>query len=502
MSTSTDIQGAMEFRNLTPFPALAFQGVDQYDHEFHVVVLRQTLTWGDEGVLTYADEQAPLCEVDEYFGTMNKSSVRQESDLCHYKPKCDVIVNATVHVPAGKMPRQCNIRLVVRRPDSEAPIPEKPRGLNPFVAPDEARLEEWRAQTERARLNPIRGSCLIDKTLVVTGERYLVSHIWPVRAVASLLRIATLGLFKVPTWRLTSALPFSQLPLRSEYAFGGECRINLGERAAKRVRKKDRLNAADAGIEMNTVSHSDDDPIALCAFEANAVGCGYAVPWFLRARRINRMSAPRIETADRPFTAAQFHSLGKENYEYAPGVLTTPSLGIRAKVHPHRRRLGGTIDKKFIEGNAALPDDFDFNVWNAAPVDQQTELLCGDEIIELINLCAPGSPGAKQDRAGNTSLRLQLPGHTGVLLMRMHNGSMFFDAMKIDTLVIEPEQRIVNVVWRAVFEKAAAIRAVDVHVHRDMEANYFNQALASHDNFACTNMSESEQRTTAKEPHG
>ena len=105
----------MEFRNHTPFPALAFEGIDPQNQPFHVVVLRQTLTWDDAGRLDYADEQAPLCEVDTFFGEMNQSSVRQESDLCHFKPRCDVLVNATAHAPKGKATRRFPVRLIVRR---------------------------------------------------------------------------------------------------------------------------------------------------------------------------------------------------------------------------------------------------------------------------------------------------------------------------------------------------------------------------------------------------
>ena len=77
----------MEFRNHTPFPALAFAGIDQLEQEFHVVVLRQTFTWNDQGILSYVEEQDPLCEEDNHFDDDLTASVRQESDLCHYKPR-------------------------------------------------------------------------------------------------------------------------------------------------------------------------------------------------------------------------------------------------------------------------------------------------------------------------------------------------------------------------------------------------------------------------------
>ena len=50
---------------------------------------------------------------------------------------------------------------------------------------------------------------------------------------------------------------------------------------------------------------------------------------------------------------------------------------MRPKAHPERRKLVGTIDGAFINGEAWLPADFDFNIWNAAPPDQQTEFLEG-----------------------------------------------------------------------------------------------------------------------------
>jgi hypothetical protein len=92
----------MEFVNHTRFPALAFEGTDPHSQHFHVMVLRQTLTWDEHITLGYADRQQPLCEADQFLGATNRSVVRQESDLCHYKPRCDVIVNAVAHAPRGR----------------------------------------------------------------------------------------------------------------------------------------------------------------------------------------------------------------------------------------------------------------------------------------------------------------------------------------------------------------------------------------------------------------
>ena len=74
--------------------------------------------------------------------------------------------------------------------------------------------------------------------------------------------------------------------------------------------------------------------------------------------------------------------------------------------------------------------------------------------------------------AGDTELALVLPGHSCTLLVRMQNGTMFFHPMKIDTLIVEPEERIVSLVWRAVIEKTQELRAVDAHLHKREEADF------------------------------
>src|SRR5262245_62010981 len=150
----------MEFRNLTPFPALAFQGVDQREQPFHVIVLRQTFTWGEHGELIYADEQTPLCEVDQFCGPMNDSTVRQESDLCHYKPRCDVIVNAVAYAPRGVAATHFEVALrVLGR--GQAALPPRPYGLNPLDPASASALRAWEAEVRQLS----QGIALIDKRL-------------------------------------------------------------------------------------------------------------------------------------------------------------------------------------------------------------------------------------------------------------------------------------------------------------------------------------------------
>lgn len=464
----------MEFVNHTPFPALAFAGIDQFDQGFHVLVLRQTLTWGDDGELIFADSQAPLCEVDEYFGAMNASSVRVESDLCQYKPKCDVIVNATAYAPqmtgpAQSLLRRFEVRLVVKRPDTPAPLPPEPQGLNPLTSASPAERAQWRAAAAHAQAHAIPGQRLIDKTLTVTGERWFREKQWPFRLFWWVLKWASLGLIRRNPWKLTAPQKLTALPLRYEYAFGGQCRIDAGDNAAKRVNKKLRLTPEQQA------QHPDQPaPIAHTVCELNPIGLGYSEAWHLKASKQKRVAAPQIETPTAPISAKLFwHAQnGKLKREEAPLAAFTPAgLSVNPKSHPARRKLGGTIDTAFIQSDKWLPDDFDFGVWNAAPSDQQIEFLQGDEIIELTNLCAPSTPGATTDPRGNTQLTLTLPANVCFSLVRLDSGEMFIHPLQLDTVIVEPETANVSLVWRTVLaqEPDAPIRAIEARLQSRAE---------------------------------
>lgn len=461
----------MEFVNHTPFPAMAFEGIDQHEQAFHVVVLRQTLSFAS-GQLEYADVQEPLCEQDAYFGVMNDSSLRQESDLCQYKPKCDVIVNGTAHAPQGKARQRWQVRLQVKRPDSFASPPERPAGLNPFMQPSQRELASWRMQTERTSNHAIPGAILIDKTLNVTGPRQFKKLFWPVPWITTALQWCSLGLIRISPWRLTAPKATTQVPLIAENAFGGQCRINAGDNAARRIPKKHRLTAAQQASHPSAEQPAAEQAAAHSAMQANPIGAGFASQWYVNAAKLKQVKAPQVEQPGKPITLAHFkRSLrGKLAPQLASQLVA--GLGIRPKGHPERAKLCGTIDQAFADSTDGLPKDFDFAVWNAAWPDQQTDFLQNDEILELTNLCAPGTPGASADARGNTVLRLQLLGHEATVLMRMVNGTMFFHPLKIDTLIIEPDTCSVCIVWRVVVAKDPNIRAINLRLHTEFERDF------------------------------
>lgn len=460
----------MQFVNHTPFPTLAFAGVDTRNETFHVVVLRQTLTWNDASELFFADEQTPLCEVDAFFNDNMQGSVREESDLCPYKPRCDVIVNATAHAPLspdGRPPTRFDVRLTVRRPDTPAPLPPEPQGLNPHMAAPSEEMARWREAVAHAQRTPLPGPSLIDKSLVITGERYFARRGAFMRTIGACLRFGTLGLVRIPAWRLTSPTPVRTVSLRLEQAFGGECRIDADSTIANRIPAKHRIAPEQAANYPDPAQA----PIAHDAFAANPAGCGFARDWYLKAANVTRISAPQIEHPAHPISLKHFHLARAGKLDETHLVA---GLGIRPKGHPARARLVGTIDESFIQSDAPLPEDFNFAVWNAAWPDQQLDALQGDECIELTNLCAVGTPGARRDARGNIALKFSLPPYRPYVLVRFVSGQLAPMPMNLDTLIIIPDTQTVTATYRFTIPKQNAVRCIEA---RQMRREQWEEAL-------------------------
>lgn len=391
--------------NHTPFPALAFEATDQYEQNFQVFVLRQTLDFSS-GELDYADEQAPLSDQDRYFEENLACSVRQESDYCAFKPKCDVIVNGVAYAPGGKPSKHFLVCLKVSRDDRR----------------------------------------LIEKVLLVTGERHFKKKNKITRFFHRVLKWTTLYSVRLNPWKLTSATPFTSLPLRAEYAYGGQCRIYPNDASARRLSAKYRLSDEQLASHPAAQVHGAAVPIAHSVYERNSVGRGYAPAWYLKASRTNSIAAPRIEYFTAPMTARQFW---KTSTNAEPANVKPAGLNIRSKLHPDRRRLLGKVDEEFVLTNSALPIDFDFSIWNSAPEDQQTDFVTGGDVIELINLVPPGTTGSTSNSQGSSVLRLVLPKHQCFVRMDRHDGSTVDRPLAIDTVLVEPEDHTLTLVWRA-----------------------------------------------------
>ena len=376
----------MEFHNLTPFAALAFEGIDQHDEEFHVVVMRATYDITPNTELQSAEEQQPLAVCDEYFGEMNKSSVRQESDLAQYKPNCDVIVIGSAYAPGT------------------APASHFEVGIK------------------------ISGSVELDKRLVITGPRFWEKH--------------------GSGWILTDPTPIASLPLQYEYAYGGECRINMQDPAAEHVEAKLNLTPEQR------LQHPDGPelaPVAHTAYDQNPVGIGFVEQWYLDATQAARVQAPQIESPDNPI-----NEFGKQYVPQGFGVITKAWLP--------RRKLGGTADDTFAQGERWLPEDFDFAFWNGANPDLQTPWLKGGERIELKNMFPPDTAGATTDKDNNSIVSFVVPEQKPYLFVKFENESIVPCDLKIDTVLIDTDNNNVAITYRTVLWKEPEIDSMAAKV--------------------------------------
>ena len=363
----------MKFINHTPFDALAFEGITPARRGFHVLVAKQTLQFDEDG-LSLCHEQAPLVVVDTFRAEPNRSSVIAESDFCHYKPKCDVLVTGDAFAPGGVPVAKFPIRLRVQRAVG--------------------------ASDDTSHISAA-GEVLINKVLVVTGPR---------------------AFRKGPDgeWALSPPAPIDRLSLGYEYAFGGE---NV-------------IADPETGL-----------PIFQACDERNPIGIGYAHPDWLKQTARAEIAAAQVETIKVPL-----ERLGNEQQPLG--------LGVIGKAWVPRRTLLGTVDDAFIASDAPLPQDFQSAYWNAAPADQQTPHLVGDETITLNNLVPEGE------------VRLVLPGDTIYALICHEDGDIAAPSLKIDTVLIDTTARRVHLTWRGVVAKEAdrPLRVVELR-YRDGETD-------------------------------
>ena len=207
--------------------------------------MRQTFELQADGTLAFADEQAPLVMTDAYFGTLNQSSVKQESDLAPYKPHTDVIVIANAYAPShAPMPHFTVGLKITGKPVAQA-LPPPPRGLNPLQSPSPERMDQWRQECARIQRAMAQETDILHKQLIVCGpRRWRKAPIWQ----------RALTLFALPQWRLGKPSPISELPLRYEYAYGGENKILADDDAAPRIKKEDRLPPSAAPL--SAIAHT------------------------------------------------------------------------------------------------------------------------------------------------------------------------------------------------------------------------------------------------------
>jgi hypothetical protein len=209
-------------------------------------------------------------------------------------------------------------------------------------------------------------------------------------------------------WSLSNPEPFRTMPLVYERAYGG-------------------ADATDAQRP---------------AFEArNPIGTGFVAHG--AAERLKDLRAPNCEDPRALVTSWQDRP--------APA-----GFGVVARGWSPRLALAGTYDEGWSRDRAPLlPDDFDERYFNGAPVDQVVAAgLRGDEPVEIVNASKDGR------------LAFALPGRrVSVGFVRRYE--FHEHETRLDTVVLEPDERRVVLVWRTLIPCPRALLTLDEVVVRE-----------------------------------
>lgn len=411
----------MEFRNRTPFPALRFAGVDVQDQEHHVVVMRLTYRLQriaqastpscDAFEACVIDTEAPpLVLTDDYAGDPETRSTRQESDLAPFKPRCDVIVNATAYAPGGIASTQWSVRLRVGEPLAATLTDQRQCTL--------AEPTAW----------------LIDKTLRVHGPRDI-----------------QLGL---AGWRLGAARATERVAVDYEHAFGGLCRV-----ADPRAAPGEPAYLLNEACYSNPVGRGWIDR----RYEAALRTAEQGIP-SLPGPQIDDPAQPLHDVVIARNPEAPLDARGMAQAAARYGAVPT-GLGIVGRSWAPRLQHAGTYDDTWVrERSPRLPQDFRFAYWNCAPEDQQIpHLPDGGLRIALDHLVSPA-------QAPSGRVVFELPRYRAFVLARFDNGVMHPIPLRVDTLIVDTEAMTVAQVWRVSLPAALPLRVLEARLEADPTA--------------------------------
>ena len=449
----------MEFKNLTPFQAMAYTGVDTQDREYHVIAMAvgYRLMRDDAGqwrAELIEDESPPLCMADEHYGEPVSSSIARESDLIPYKPRCDVLVRGASYAPESKPAKQWTARLMLTTTKRETiPEPEPPEPLNPMMGLTAAQREVWertldthRRKVEQAQSAPPR--VVLDKTLRISGPSVFE-------------RAPLLG------YRRSAITAVDAVPLRWEHAWGGGWRVD-----APKPKHSDTTDETAAEAQpplLNEVCFS------------NPVGCGWIEKrWESAMKKADHplpktLPAPQIEYPhDAPLSSPlDFkHPAGEQDARAMKRIAETygrkpAGFGPLCKAWAPRLALAGTYDDTWLEErHPLLPKDFDFGYWNGAPADQQIPFPDLTEGYELLT---------ENLTPGGGTMRVALPKHRALALADLGGAHLPFP-MQIDTLLLDTEAMTLTLIWRTALLKLAEPDTVEARFIVDPAAPWVNYA--------------------------
>lgn len=191
---------------------------------------------------------------------------------------------------------------------------------------------------------------------------------------------------------VTSAQPFSKMPVSYDVAFGGIDDF-----------------------------HPDEDKRD--AYMANPFGKGFH----------KNLQNPLVHNTPLPNTQERGININRPDKDYKP-----VAFGPIGRAWPERAQYAGTYDQQWIdEVFPFLPADFDERYFQSAPADQQCDYLQGGELVQLLNF-------TEQGRTSFTLPRIVVP----VTFFRTKGEAEHQKAI-IDTLIVEPDLGTFSLIWRS-----------------------------------------------------
>lgn len=97
-----------ELQNFSFFHAQQFKNIDPLDRTYDVLVAKVGYTFEIDPAtgrseLSFAAVQPPLTFADTFYGEPSQTATLLESDFAPYKPKTDIVVNATAYAPDDRL---------------------------------------------------------------------------------------------------------------------------------------------------------------------------------------------------------------------------------------------------------------------------------------------------------------------------------------------------------------------------------------------------------------
>ncbi|QIO08920.1 DUF2169 family type VI secretion system accessory protein [Acinetobacter lanii] len=428
----------MTLENNTVFPALLYTVADAQRTEKYVVVMKVSykinrLSENQWDLELIEDGSIPLCLADEYWGEIGKSSVKIESDLAPFKPKCDVIINGSAYSKNEKPVSAIAVRIRLSVPKQhQALIPPKiPQPLNPKMPLTESQKKQWIKEQQLYEAQLVRQKNIeyvsqLEKTLSVLGESHFEQNIL------------------LPGWKRTRLAAFVACPIRWEYTFGGH----------HFLKKND----------------NDLTPVLNEACYTNPLGCGWVdSSYFECCEKVNHykskteklknfkiIKAPRVEQYLQRQKKPAFIDQAKKGklekvsqmQEIASKYPFIPAgFGFIGRSWLPRIAYAGTYDQKWLDEQHPYPPfDMDYRYWNGAPEDQQIEVFNPASKLELWNLVHPNF-------SDDGYLCVHFKGHQPLATICCEDATQEEVALKTETVLIDTDQMTISLTHKVVIDK-------------------------------------------------